>query len=90
MLNTAYGDDDGGIGRDQDGGVDYPVLLGAHQLFTVQDEDHFMGPVHHPQFRHGAAAVLLNHLYDIPGQGLIQEQILQIQRVVGEEWIKGQ
>ncbi|MEI6724704.1 MAG: hypothetical protein WCN81_00600 [Actinomycetes bacterium] len=73
LLGTAHGDHQTALLADEDRRVEHAVLLGAAQLFTVEDEHARLTVVVDAQVRHGAALVDLGHAA-LPGLGRLTER----------------
>ena len=57
------------MGRHQHGHVQDAVLLGAHQLLAVQEQERQVPQVGHAELGHGALLVQLCDAHAVPGLG---------------------
>ena len=89
-LHTGDGDQDGLERRGQHRQVEDAVLLGAHELLAIEQQDRAGAPVDETQLRHAARLGDLGHLGASLGEGLVEEQIGRLGDPVAEERKEGE
>ena len=84
LLDAAHGDLKLRPGSDQDRRVDDPILIGADQFLTVEDQDSTIRGVLQQQPRYGCALVQLRDVEQVALERFVERQVIQRDLVLGQ------